>query len=144
MKKTLLLFVVVISVLFMPSCRHREAYDFMNSTDSIERISIVELTINMDGGLTETELQAIVDINAFLEDFGSVNCYTYFGDPVGITPGEKGVSVIKITYDNGEYELIDWKGQAEFNPEKGFKNYVGFCVFDEEQFEALITKYSAD
>ena len=37
---------------------------------------------------------------------------------------------------------INWNGQAEYLIKRGFKYYTGFSVFDEDQFQALIDKYS--
>ena len=49
--------------------------------------------------------------------------------------------VIKITYKDGEFELIDAGGQAEYTLERKYRNYTGFRYFDTTQFNALITKY---
>ena len=68
-------------------------------------------------------------------------CYTYYGDPTGVTPEGVSDTVIKISYVNEEYELINWTGQAKCTTENGFRYYAGYNVFDENQFEALIEKH---
>jgi hypothetical protein len=92
----------------------------------------------------QTELEKIVDTEAFLDDFINMNCFTYYGDPTGVTPEGVGDTVIKILYTNNEYELINWTGQSKYTVERGFRYYEGFCVFDEQQFESLIARYLND
>ena len=82
------------------------------------------------------ELVKIENVNTFLEAFREVDCYTYLGDPVGITENCK---VFMIQYHSGAYELINWSGQAEYTLDRGFRNYVGYSIFDEDAFSALIS-----
>lgn len=139
MKKTVILIVCLICLL--SSCRHRETYPFLNSIDEILNISIVGISFNENGEMTQTEIEKIVNTDVFLDDFRDINCYTYYGDPAGVTPEGVSDTVIKISYTNDEYELINWTGQAEYTTEKGFRYYAGYSVFDEKQFESLIAKY---
>jgi hypothetical protein len=142
MKKTLLGLFVLLICCFVSACRVKETYDFLNATDEISDISIVAISFDENDEVIQTEIRKIDNISAFLDDFKAVSCYIYFGDPTGVVSEGKEDTVIKITYQNGEYELINWKGQAEDTLEKDFNFYAGFSVFDEEQFEALITKYT--
>lgn len=80
MKKILLIIFIVFSLLLV-SCRYPETYSFLNSTDEIKKITIVQLSFDNEGSLIETEIQKIEDINTFLEDFKKISCYKYFGDP---------------------------------------------------------------
>ena len=73
-------------------------------------------------------ISTVQDHSAFLSDFRDVKCNTFFGDPRGVYEGD---IVVKITYDNGEYELIRSLGR-------------GFYSFDQEQFNDLIEKYSRE
>lgn len=141
MKKGLVIFIIILTCFFFASCRHQETYSFLNSTDEISGVSLVTISFDENGEVIQTEVRKINDIIAFLDDFKKINCYTYYGDPAGIT--EEGVEdiVIKVSYENDEYELINWIGQAKYTQERGFSYYAGFSVFDEEQFELLITKY---
>ena len=91
--------------------------------------------------MIEEKVQQVEDQKAFIADFRDVNCFTYYGDPTGVTPEGVEDTVIKILYKNDEYELINWKGQAEYTSEKGFRYYAGYSVFDEQAFEALIEEY---
>lgn len=133
--------VVLLTIVFV-GCRHRETYSLLHGEEEIESISIVNVILNDDGEVTQKELCSVADINGFMKKFREVDCYIYFGDPTGVS--EEGVSadVIKIVYENGEYELINWNGQAECTDEKGFQYYCGFSVFDENEFKALILEYT--
>lgn len=138
-KKIIVLIVCLIYLL--SSCRHRETYVFLNSTKEISSVSIVSISFDINGEMTQTEIKKIINTDVFLDDFRNLNCYTYYGDPTGVTPEGIGDTVIKISYTNDEYELINWTGQAEYTTEIGFCYYAGFSVFDENQFESLIEKY---
>ena len=137
--------VVILSVLLLicsnAACRVREAYGFINPSESIINISIVKLSFENEE-LLQTTVATVDDTSLFLADFRKIKCYVYFGDPSGITPEGISDTVIKIDYENSEYELINWNGQARYTIEGGFNYYYGFNIFDEEQFEALIEKYS--
>lgn len=140
MKKCLVI-IITLSCLHFGACRRRETYRFLNATDKIANISIVTISFDENGRIEQTEVQRVDDIDGFLNDFRSVACYTYFGDPIGVT--QKGIedTVIRVQYTNDEYELINWKGQSEYTQERGFSYYAGFNVFDEKQFESLIEAY---
>lgn len=140
MKKSYLIFAIFCLFLFS-SCRCSEEYNFLNPTDAIEEIAIVNLHFGDDGYLIETKIKTIENVNEFLNDFQRVDCYTYFGDPIPATPEGIEDTVIKILYKNNEYELINWNGQSEYTLKKGLTYYAGYSVFDEYQFEALIKKY---
>ena len=133
-----ILYTVILTCIFLTACRHRETYRFLHVEEDISSISIVTFLMQETGEIIETELKEIEDENTFLAKFRAVDCYTYFGDPTGLTePGMEDI-VIKITYGNGEYELINWNGQAEYTLQKGFNFYAGYSVFDEKEFEALV------
>lgn len=141
MKKTIPILIVSILLLLTSCGRVPEDYDFLNSTDDISEISLVNLTFDENTKLIQTQLIVINNKNEFIKDFKKVDCYTYFGDPTGVTPEGDSTTVIKITYKNNDYELINWNGQAEYTLERGFNYYAGFSVFDEEQFNALLNQY---
>lgn len=124
--------------LLLASCRKSSAYDFLNPTNEISEIAVVELSFRENGDLTETEIQKIEDIQEFLDDFQDLPCYVYFGDPTGATPEGDADTVIRIVYENGEYEWINWNGQSKYTLEKGFCYYAGYRVFDEQPFESLL------
>ena len=142
MKKTLLIPVLMVLFLFV-SCRVSENYTFLNPSSEIAEVSIVELSFDDNRELIQTELKRIENTEVFLEDFRSIDCYVYFGDPVPATPEGTEATVIKILYQNDEYELINYNGQSEYTAERGLKYYAGYSAFDAQQFKALIEKYAS-
>ena len=144
MRRYLTIFTVIILCLLFISCRHRETYAFLNSTDEIVSISVVKISLSDNGEVIQTAVGEIKDIKAFLDHFKGIACYTHYGDPLGISKEGTEDNVIKIFYENDEYELINWSGQAEYTSKYGFRYYAGYSVFDEMQFEALIEEYLAN
>lgn len=138
MKKKITILVFIPLLILFASCGLREEYEFMYSEDQISEICIVALSFDDNGEMQQKDIKKIEDINAFLTGFRNVECYTYFGDPTGITEEGVAATVIKVMYKSDEYELINWNGQAEYSLERGFRYYSGYSVFDREQFEALI------
>ena len=137
-KKAYVMLFLVAIMLYAASCRHRNTYDFMNPTDNIVAVAIVDLSFDPVDILVDTEVKQVDDIDGFLKAFCALDCYTWFGEPIpAMQEGVKN-TVIKITYANGDYELINWNGQSEYRTERGLKYYAGFRVFDEQQFETLI------
>lgn len=143
MKKKIVAPILVLICFFLYACRNQESYRFLNSTDEISEISIVTVSFSENADLIQTEIRKIQDVNLFLEEFRRVDCYSYYGDPVGIFEEGATDTVIKILYENDEYELINWRGQTEYTIERGFRFYAGYNVFDENQFKSLIKKYSS-
>ena len=134
-------FVFVLLCIMLVSCRKQELFQFLNPIEEITNISIVEINFGDENEIIQTEIVGIDDISAFINDFQKVNCYVYYGDPLGVTPEGVDDIVVKIMYENGEYELINWSGQSEYTIQGGFSYYKGFNVFEEKQFEFLISKY---
>ncbi len=73
---------------------------------------------------------------AFLSDFNKLRSYHPFGTPIGAVSGDK---MIRITYPDGEIELIsDW-GTANI---KDGQIRVQSRSFNEKRFATLIDQYS--
>lgn len=136
--KEKILFICMFTMLLLSSCRHKASYDFLYPTEEISRVCIVSVTLDENEEIEVVEQIEIEDIDIFLADFANVSCYTYFGDPIGIH--EDG-DALKIVYKNDDYELIYWNGQAEYQEDKGFRNYTGYHVFEETEFKELISIY---
>ena len=86
MKRRCIILVTVFLLLLLVSCRQASTYSFLNSTQKIEAISIVRLTFDDNGDLSETEIKNIENYSGFIEDFQKINCYNYLGDPLGVIP----------------------------------------------------------
>jgi len=141
MKKWLTILTVILLCFSFAACRSRETYNFLHPVNEIYSVSIVDLSFDENEQLIQTEVHRINDIVSFLKDFRALDCYTYFGDPTGVTLEGVEDTVIKISYNNGEYELINWRGQAEYTISRGFDYYSGFSIFDETRFHELLSNY---
>ena len=137
--KIRLVILIFIALLCLCSCTQKDGYELMHPQNEISYIAIVSISINENVEIEQTELQIINNTSAFLKEFRNVSCYTWWGDPMGLTEDDH---VIKIVYQNGEYELIAWNGQAEYQMERGFRNYRGYNMFDEGEFKLLISRYN--
>lgn len=144
MKKIFALLVALICLCLI-SCNVQVRYSFMHSTNDISAVYVVTISFDEEDELTETELAEIEDIGEFLKDFRSLDCYEWFGDPCGPTEDYKEDTVVKICYNNGDYELINWCGRAKyFDEEERLRYYSGYNVFDEEPFELFLADYLED
>ena len=74
------------------------------------------------GEIEQTTISTIDDIEVFLKDFSQVNCYLIYTDPKGI---DDSALVIKIVYQDGEYELIDVRGQDVYKRQGYWYNADG-------------------
>ena len=136
---------LVAMVFTLSACSGKKAYEFINKESEIRTIEIVKLCeYDQENGEYKEELISIVeDHAAFLSDFKKVECYNHWTDPTGVFEDS---IVIKITYQNDEYELIHHYGQGKYrhydDNQSYFQPYAGYRYFDEEQFNDLIEKYS--
>ena len=115
-------------------------YDFLHPNSEIKSIEIVEIGL-IDNNLPEPEqknIRVIDDIASFLNDFSKIDCFERRTNP---SRPREGCALIKITYNNKEYELIDYNGQSVFR-DGYYYAYSGWYSFDEDQFSALVSKYS--
>ncbi len=136
-------FALVVLSSTVTSCISK-TFDMLQTKDGISEISLIELTFSNESELIQTELQSVENIDDFLTDFNKIECAQWFGDPCGVTEKGKDAFVIKILYENGEYELINWNGQATYTLDRGLNYYDGYSIFNEDQFFSLIEKYFPD
>ena len=125
---------IVLVLIFMSGCEKKAEYEFLQPNENIVKIEYVTDWYNNETILINELSKDKTE--KFLIDFKNIDCYTYFTDPGSIEPGE---DAIKITYTNGEFELINRTGQELYKDEK-FK-YLGLYYFDSEQFQDFINKY---
>lgn len=144
MKKAFTFLFFAVLILSLTSCRYPKTYELLESTEAISEISVVQLSFDENSRLIENELSVIDDRQEFINSFRKIDCYVFFGDPLGVTPTGVEAKVIKIAYESGEYELINWQGQAKYTADGGFRYYAGYSVFDQEQFERLINHYTTE
>ena len=138
MKKVFHTIALLLICFSLTACRQTTEYNFIQTEENISAISIVTISFNQENEIVLTEDSTISDIPVFLEEFHKVRCYVYFGDPTGVTEEGSSAKVIKISFKDESYELINWNGQAQYTPKTGFNFYAGFHVFDEDGFCKLI------
>ena len=138
--KRVLFILCIILTLTVCSCDVREEYKFLNPLDEIESIAICEFVYD-DVECIFNEIKKIDDKSAFISDFKNVRCYVWFGDPTGLVEEDDGQHVIRIIYENKEWEIIYWNAQAEYTHTFGHRHYKGFNVFEKKDYDNLIAKY---
>ena len=146
MKKIILgIFVLMVVFFTLSACSGKKAYEFINEESEISTIEIVKLCEydKEAGEFREEIISTIEDHSTFLLDFKKIDCYNHWSDPTGV---EENDVVIKITYENDEYELIHHSGQGKYrhfedNP-SFLQVFAGRRYLDEQKFNDLIDKYS--
>jgi hypothetical protein len=118
-------------LLFTTGCEIETEFDYMQKVDEIVNIEIVEVdkndtTIKKDLNKDEE--------NNIISDILKLKCYEYFNDPCCTISGD----VVKITYSNGNYELISASSCEYFTNGKGCFRMI---YFDTPAFNNLISKY---
>ena len=134
-----LLMLIVVAVLCSGCALFTQKFQ-CNASD-VETISIVEVNEGRDENgnfeYQEKLLCEVTDVSAFIATLNSIECRINGGDPVSI---ELGSIAIKITYKNGDRDLLTHNAQMLYRIDTGYDS-EGFWWFDQEQFEALISKY---
>ncbi len=140
MRKNMLCIYCLLISLFVSGCSKKEVqYNFMYDQSEVSKIEIVIVGEEDEQGLNRQEVRGeIEDIDLFLDKFNQITCYKHVGDPRGVYVNDR---VIKVTYVNGEYELIGRDGQARYTMQRQYVNYVGYRYFDKEEFYDLINYY---
>lgn len=139
MKRTILfLLSIFVSTVIMVSCSFSHNYTYLHSEEMIVGIELVQFEIDNSDYTTFPSQKNIEDVDGFLSDFNRLDFYKSSLGPVGIVENSL---VIKIVYENGDFELVHYNGQAKYTYELGSSNYCGRGTFEKEQFNALIEKY---
>lgn len=139
MRKLSLCLLIILSAALFISCNNRVKYQFLQSTSEIKSVEIVTVGDMKSIENNQTTVCVIDDVDEFLEKFNKLDCYRHFSDPQGVGTNS---TVIKIIYNNDDYELISWCGQSQYTSKYKFKYYKGFCNFDENQFNDFISTYT--
>ena len=113
-------------------------YEFFGSEEDFASISIATLTVTEEGYETEDVL-VIDDVDAFIDDFRAVTCHRKIGAKLSFDESDNGKEVIKITYVNGDVELISASCHNTLRDD--YVLYLGRFVFDETEFSSLINTW---
>lgn len=137
---TCLFWLSVLIIVSLVSCELETKYDYLHEISSIATIEIIEVGNILDGAddIEQKIICNINDVNQFINELSTIDCYA-LSSPQKIRNDS---TVIKITYINGDYELIDALGQSKFINGIFYRS-EGWYSFDEKQFEDFINKYAS-
>lgn len=130
----------------------KEPYKFLNDTAQISTIEIGYFYIEPYSSVRAPSFESLTVIEnheEFLTDFRAVTSYKEDFMQDGLN--EKQL-VIKILYQNNEYEMIGEKGQLYHTIDRRYHNLEdkdlgyhyensGYFYFEEDEFNALLNKY---
>lgn len=152
-----LIFALSVSLI---GCGKKMSYQFLHGSDEIQEIQIAHIELDyeyqrfyldrLDDGVVV--LADIEDTSEFIEKFSNDVIFKknglFFGDPSALGHGDY---VIKITYSNGDFELIGHYAQCRVNiaaTERGGRIYAGqmgnFGYCSEDDFINFLNLYLDD
>lgn len=128
---------VVALILAFCSCGFFGDQKYYCDIETVETIQIVQLYKYIDGEYSYeyTVVSEISDRDTFVERLNGLNHSVNFGEPSQL---DEGYFVIRIEYNNGDYDLL-YSNAQWFN--RSGVNQNGYFFFDEEQFNLLISDY---
>lgn len=132
MKKNVSCVILFLLIMFTFTGCNRTSYPFNQSIDEIETIEIVWAESSLKFTVTKTLSKDEKD--DFLEQFQTIKFFQYLGDPSSLY-GDS----IKITYSNGDYEMICCY-TAEYV--KNGDTYLLFKRCYEDEFNKLFHDFS--
>ncbi len=138
---SLISILVLLLIICMVPRTTKSTFTFKGDIKDISSIKIVKVGTILDDSVNSYTLMEIADINGFLEDFSNVECKKlYYGiaTPSGIEGSLE--QAIKVTYSNGNYEIIDHSNQLWCTSELGVKNRRLY-ILNKSQYNVLIRNY---
>lgn len=142
MKKASLLLVLTIIALNLSGCLGRREFEYMHSTAEISMVEIVETSYNCKSDSFSTlSLAQISDVDEFVKRLSEVRYYAILTDPFYFTDESKTLA-IKISYSNGDYEVVSTVSKARFESENGDIDFAAPSdQFDSYQFDSMLQFY---
>ena len=137
MKNMKLLLCMLCMVILCCSCGWFGDQEYICEFEKVKSIEIVRLE-NFDGEKYEYEytvLAQITDKATFVDRLNKVETSINWGEPRILNMQEL---VIRIEYFNGDYDLMNWRAQNFYH---SGTIQIGYFVFDDEEFNALISDY---
>ena len=139
MMKKVICFGLILALLLSCCSCGGEAYEqYVCDAENVASVKIVKLEHFIEGKYDyEYYVSAeIMEAEEFINKLNEIEQSANKGDPQQM---ENGLVVIKIVYENGDFDLVHQKVQ-NFNREG--ETTSANSVFNEEAFEALITEYT--
>ncbi|MBE6649625.1 MAG: hypothetical protein E7614_08960 [Ruminococcaceae bacterium] len=134
MKKFLSIALFLCILLFFTACGTKP-YSFEKSIDEIQSVEIVFAKSSLDFTVIKTLSET--EKNVFFEQYQEIGFHRYYiGDPMSIYG-----DAIKITYQNGDYEMIChyWSEYVEDG-----RIHFGWKNCNEEEFNKLLNKFLSE
>ena len=136
-----ILVTVMLGIALITGCSNQKEYELLNDASLISEIQIVWVGERSEGEYvpSQTVLSVVENTDSFVDELLSVDSELLY-PPASIPLDAKAV---KIIYNNGDYELLTYCGQAYYRADEDFYQSCAGCeYFDKNQFNALIEKYS--
>lgn len=156
-KKLFSVFLIVVLSISLAGCGKEISYPFLHGVDEIQEIQIARIELDYEyqefylDRLDDCIVLAdIEDTSEFIEKFSSDVLFSryWWGDPTSLGHGDY---VIKITYTNGDFELIGYYAQCRVDieaAERGGSLYSGqmrsYGGCSEDDFMNFINLYLDD
>ena len=139
MKKSIISLFLICIILMFSGCYLNVKYIFMNDTSEITSIEIVMLYEPevKDTGFREEVIAVVENTDDFIQTFSKIHCERIIGQPVSMFPD---TVVVRITYANGDYELINYDAQLHCYSDRNSWQH-GFYELDKQEFKELIKQY---
>lgn len=134
-----MLSIIIIILLFSSACMKNE-FNFIQPIENVEKVEVIliGLPVMSENRHEETILYELkqIEYKGALEAILDLDSDRLYTSPVSLFPDMK---AFKITYKNGDYEIINNSGQGtlingKYKPE-------GYYTFDHTKFNELIGKY---
>lgn len=141
MKKLCFIIPIILVTVLITGCSNQKEYELLNDASLISEIQIVWVGERSEGEYvpSQTVLSVVENTDSFVDELLSVDSELLY-PPASIPLDAKAV---KIIYNNGDYELLTYCGQAYYRADEDFYQSCAGCeYFDKNQFNALIEKYS--
>lgn len=134
---TLCLLLLVFVMFSSSSCGFFGDQKYICDVNNVKSVKIVSLDkyVEDEYCYEYTVLCEIVDRALFIEQLNNLDHSVNWGEPSQL---DIGYIVIRIDYNNGDYDLL--YSNAQWFNRSGVNQY-GYFFFDEEQFNMLIADY---
>ncbi len=145
MKRYIPIVLILIFTFSLCSCSKSIDYIFIEAEDQISSVSIINAELDSAGAIKEQPIKSITDssaVAAFINDLKDLKCIG-IGEgetPSGLLENDAKATVIKLEYQNGDIEYINYFGQA--SKIGGTLDYSATQgTFERVDFNALLNKY---
>lgn len=137
MVRLVVVFLAVVSILLYGCQQESCAYPFEQNLDYVEKVEICQYTYHIQD--PEIVVLTILENSTALSLLNSIEeleCYRHWGDHTQ----DFGETVVRITYTDGEIEVLGFCNTAHIDTEG--KWWLKGYYFDEDQFSVLVSEFT--